>query len=206
MIEIYNILFYLITVVLLALMPGPDIIFVITQGITKGKKEAIFVSLGLGSGCIFHSALASFGVSIVFQQSEIAFNVLKIFGAFYLFYLAFMTYKNAKNTDDKKESPIKNGFKKGILMNLLNPKVILFFLAFLPQFVPNGVVDKGVYMFLLGLIFAFVSTGVFVVVSILSSFLNRVLVQQPKLMVVMNKLSALVLSVLAMVLVCAQKG
>ena len=84
MTEVQNILFYCTAVILLALMPGPDIIFVITQGITKGKKEALFTSLGLGTGCIFHASLAAFGVAVLFQRSEIAFNIL---GRFIFFIL-----------------------------------------------------------------------------------------------------------------------
>lgn len=207
MFEFSHILFYITSVILLALMPGPDIIFVITQGITKGKKEAIFTSLGLGAGCIVHSALASFGAAVIFQQSDFAFNILKYFGAIYLFYLAFMTFKSADKTivaDDKNSA--KQGYKKGILMNLLNPKVILFFLAFLPQFTPSYIVHKGLYMFILGLIFMFFSTCVFISVSIFSSYFNKYLIQNPNLMIKMNKLSAGVLGILAVILLCATKN
>ena len=205
--EFQNILFYIATVILLALMPGPDIIFVITQGITKGKKEAIFTSLGLGSGCIVHAALASFGVSVIFQQSLIAFNVLKYFGAFYLFYLAVKTYKNARKTEiAAADNSAAHGYQKGLLMNLLNPKVILFFLAFLPQFTPANVRHTGLYMFILGLIFMFFSTCVFCMVSLLSSLLNKVLVSNTKLMIRINKISAGIIGTLALILLCASKS
>lgn len=203
---LYNILFYTVSVILLALMPGPDIIFVITQGITKGKKEAIFTSLGLGTGCIVHAALASFGVAAIFKQSDFAFNILKYLGALYLFYLAYKTYKNASNKICAQKNTAKQGYKKGILMNLLNPKVILFFLAFLPQFTPSYIVHKGPYMFVLGLIFMFFSTRVFILVSIFSSYLNKYLIQKPNLMTKINKLSAAVLGVLAVILLCASKN
>ena len=161
--EFQNILFYIATVILLALMPGPDIIFVITQGITKGKKEAIFTSLGLGSGCIVHAALASFGVSVIFQQSLIAFNVLKYFGAFYLFYLAVKTYKNARKTEiAAADNSAAHGYQKGLLMNLLNPKVILFFLAFLPQFTPEMFVIPGFICLFWGLYLCFLALVFFV--------------------------------------------
>lgn len=204
--EFQNIPFYIMTVVLLALMPGPDIIFVITQGITKGKKEAIYTSLGLGSGCIVHAALASFGVSVIFQQSLIAFNILKYLGTLYLFYLAYKTYKSADKTSvlDADKSSV-HGYKKGLLMNLLNPKVILFFLAFLPQFTPANVRHTGLYMFMLGLIFMFFSTCVFCIISVLSSLLNKVLVSNAKLMTKINKISAVILGILAIILLCASK-
>lgn len=206
MVEVQNILFYIITVILLALMPGPDIIFVITQGITKGKKEALFTSFGLGTGCIFHASLAAFGAAFIFKQSEIAFNVLKYFGAFYLFYLAYKTYKNAAKTDiSKTDKGVLHGYKKGLLMNLLNPKVILFFLAFLPQFTPASVRHTGLYMFMLGIIFMVISTSVFCLVSMLSSLLNKILILKPKLMIRVNKISAVILGILAILLLLASK-
>lgn len=206
MTEVQNILFYCTAVILLALMPGPDIIFVITQGITKGKKEALFTSLGLGTGCIFHASLAAFGVAVLFQRSEIAFNILKYLGAVYLFYLAYKAYKNAAETEaPKADKSALCGYQKGLLMNLLNPKVILFFLAFLPQFTPADTPNTGLYMFMLGLIFMILSTFVFCLVSLLSSLLNRVLISNPKLMVKVNKASAVVLGVLAILLLTASK-
>ncbi len=205
--DLHNILFYIISVILLALMPGPDIIFVITQGITKGAKEALFVSLGLGTGCIIYSALASFGAAMIFQKSDLAFNILKYFGAFYLLYLAFKTYKNAHKTNTAvKNENIKYGYCKGLLMNLLNPKVILFFLAFLPQFTTANAHHKGLYMFMLGIIFMILSTSVFCVVSILSSYLNKVLMQNAKLMIKINKLSAFIIGILAIILLCTSKN
>lgn len=207
MFTLNSILIYISTVCLYALMPGPDIIFVITQGITKGKKEAIYTSLGLGFGCLVHSTLASFGVALVFQKSAVAFNTLKCFGVLYLFYLAIKTYLNAsKVNNDNTKSKFKNGFQKGLLMNLLNPKVILFFLAFLPQFVPSHINPSymGIYMFILGIIFMIISTCVFCVVSILSSFLNKILMSNTNLMVVVNKISAFILACLAIFLAFAK--
>lgn len=205
--DLHNILFYMVSVILLALMPGPDIIFVITQGVTKGAKEALFVSLGLGTGCIIHAALASFGIAIIFQKSDLAFNILKYFGVFYLLYLAFKAFKNAHKINASAENEkVKYSYCKGLLMNLLNPKVILFFLAFLPQFTPEDVADKGLYMFMLGIIFMALSTSVFCIVSILSSYLNKVLMKNTKLMIKINKFSAFILVILAIILLTAVKS
>ena len=202
-----SILFFIVTVALFGLVPGPDIIFVITQAVTKGKKEALYVSLGLTTGCMFHATLASFGVAFIFQQSALAFNALKTLGVIYLLYLAYKTFVNADKeiaaTDDNKA---KMGYFKGILMNILNPKVILFFLAFLPQFVPSNVNHISLYMFMLGVIFMLVTLVVFSLVAILASQLNTHLISKPKTMTKVNKGSAFVLGGLAILLALARQS
>ena len=202
-----SILFFIVTVALFGLVPGPDIIFVITQAVTKGKKEALYVSLGLTTGCMFHATLASFGVAFIFQQSALAFNALKTLGVIYLLYLAYKTFINADKeitaTDDSKA---KMGYFKGILMNILNPKVILFFLAFLPQFVPSNVNHISLYMFMLGVIFMLVTLVVFSLVAILASQLNTHLISKPKTMTKVNKGSAFVLGGLAILLALARQS
>lgn len=204
---ISNLLFFAVTVAIFGLVPGPDIIFVITQAITKGKKEALYVSLGLTTGCIVHATIASFGLAFIFQKSALAFNTLKSFGVIYLLYLAYKTFVNADKeitaTDDNKA---KFGYIKGILMNILNPKVILFFLAFLPQFVPSNVNHVSLYMFVLGLIFMIVTLIVFSLISILASLLNTKLLSNPKLMTKVNRGSAFVLGGLAILLATARQG
>ena len=202
-----SIFFFIITVTLFGLVPGPDIIFVITQAITKGKKESLYVSLGLTTGCMVHATLASFGVAFIFQQSILAFNALKTLGVIYLLYLAYRTFVNADKeitvTDDNKA---KMGYFKGILMNILNPKVILFFLAFLPQFVPSNIKHISLYMLMLGVIFMLVTLVVFSLVSILASQLNTYLISKPKIMIKVNKGSAFVLGSLAILLALARQN
>ncbi len=202
-----SILFFIVTVALFGLVPGPDIIFVITQAVTKGKKEALYVSLGLTTGCMFHATLASFGVAFIFQQSALAFNALKTLGVIYLLYLAYKTFVNAdKEITATDNNRAKLGYFKGILMNILNPKVILFFLAFLPQFVPSNVNHISLYMFMLGVIFMLVTLVVFCTVAILASQLNTHLISNPKMMTKVNKGSAFVLGGLAILLALARQN
>ena len=202
-----SILFFIVTVALFGLVPGPDIIFVITQAVTKGKKEALYVSLGLTTGCMFHATLASFGVAFIFQQSALAFNALKTLGVIYLLYLAYKTFINAdKEITATDENKAKLGYFKGVLMNILNPKVILFFLAFLPQFVPSNVNHISLYMFMLGVIFMLVTLVVFSLVAILASQLNTHLISKPKTMTKVNKGSAFVLGGLAILLAFARQS
>ena len=170
-----NLLGFIIASATLAVIPGPDILFVITQGITYGKKPAIMTATGLATGCIFHTTLAALGVSVIFQQSKIAFTTLKIAGALYLLYLAYCALKADNQLRINSENTSVSGFKKGILMNILNPKVIIFFLAFLPQFVSPETKHFALDMIMLGIIFAFISWTVFVICSVLSAQFNKII-------------------------------
>ena len=201
-----QLLLYITSVVVLTLIPGPDLIFLITQGLTKGKKEAVFTALGLSSGCLFHTTLAAFGVSIIFQKSEIAFNILKIAGVIYLVYIAIKTWQTAKDFEIKADNAAKAGFLKGVLMNILNPKVILFYLAFLPQFVPSNTTNICLYMFILGLIFAVVAMIILPIIAIISSELNKIFLSNKKLMVIINKIGAVTIFALALFLAFSPKN
>lgn len=192
---------YIISVIILTLLPGPDLIFLITQGLTKGRKEAVFTALGLSSGCLFHTTLAALGVSVIFQKSILAFNLLKIFGVFYLVYIAVKSFKTAENFSvPSDEVAAKSGFLKGIIMNVSNPKVILFYLAFLPQFVPSNTNNVSLYMMFLGLIFASTAVILLSVVAIVSATLNTILLSNKKMTVFINKLGACIIFGLALTL------
>jgi threonine/homoserine/homoserine lactone efflux protein len=123
---------------LMALMPGPDNIFVLTESIAKGAKNGILIAFGLNSGVLIHTLAAATGVSLILKQSELAFAIIQYAGAAYLLYLAFLAAKE-KVEPFKTQVNSSNGAIKlvrtGFIMNILNPKVSLFFIAFLPQFV-----------------------------------------------------------------------
>ena len=123
---------------LLALMPGPDNIFVLTESIAKGAKNGILIALGLNAGVLVHTLAAATGISLILKQSELAFSVIQYAGAAYLLYLAYGALMEKVTQFTGKESQIDGAFKlirTGFVMNVLNPKVSLFFIAFLPQFV-----------------------------------------------------------------------
>ncbi|MDR2099849.1 MAG: LysE family translocator [Campylobacteraceae bacterium] len=211
MIEFETFWQFLAASVFLALAPGPDILFVITQGVTRGAKAAIVLSCGLVCGVIVHTSLAALGVSVVFQTSETAFFVLKIAGAAYLFYLAYQAFvhrnelvrvetKTAKN-------PLKYGalFIRGFFMNVLNPKVILFFLALFPQFVKeqNGFV--AFQMAQLGLIFMLSAFVVFVIVGLFADKASHTLMQNPKFAKIANIATSCIFLAIAIKLAFAQR-
>ena len=165
--------------IILSLMPGPDNLFVLTESLTKGQKNGIGISIGLSLGVLVHTIFAATGLSIVIQKSAFVFSIIKYLGAAYLFYLAYMAFKEKKtelnllSTNNLKEFKIIPLIKKGFLMNILNPKVSLFFIAFLPQFIsPNGY-NITLQMIILGLLFMLQAFLVFGLISVLSSKLTK---------------------------------
>ena len=126
-----------IATILLAFSPGPDNLYVITQSLVNGTKSGIATTLGLVSGCIIHTTLLAFGVSAIISASYGLFYILKVIGAFYLLYLAYQVFKSETtlklDASITKKTPFKL-FKQGVLMNLMNPKILIFFLAFFPGF------------------------------------------------------------------------
>ena len=169
---------------LLTIMPGPDIIYVLVQSLTNGKKYGIVTSLGLVSGILIHTSLVAFGVSAIIKQSENVFLGIKLFGAFYLLYLAYQTFKSEEelvfSTKAAKKSLLKL-FKQGFIMNVLNPKVSIFFLAFFPGFLYSSTQSTVVQFYVLGGLFMLQALLIFSMVSILSGSFAVYLKKHPKL-------------------------
>jgi threonine/homoserine/homoserine lactone efflux protein len=158
MIDSSTLLLFLSASVVLTLAPGPDIIFLIAQGVSKGRRAGFSTAMGLASGCLIHTLGAALGVSVIFRTSALAFQGLKIAGVLYLLYLAWKTVRTPASEagDTSPEAVPFNGralFVRGVLMNLLNPKVALFFLAFLPQFASPERGPIWMQMVLLGVVF-----------------------------------------------------
>jgi len=189
-----NIIGFLGASVLLTLMPGPDIIFVITQSISQGKKAGILTALGLSTGIIVHTTAASLGISLILYESATAFNILKYLGAAYLIFLGIQAIlernKNNFKLGNSSSQDYKKLFKKGILMNILNPKVSLFFLAFLPQFVSSNSKNPSLEMMFLGLIFMIQGVIIFSIISILAERLSEKLMKNPKISKTVNWIKA----------------
>lgn len=164
----------------LALLPGPDILFVLAQSVTRGFRPAFAVSLGLFSGLFVHTAAVALGVAALVAASPVLFKVIKILGALYLVFLGISALRAtpapaAGTPIENAQEPFAFGkfYRRGIIMNLLNPKVIIFFLSFLPGFVPAGSQHIGWQLVELGLGFALVSLVVFGLVSVFGGWLNK---------------------------------
>ena len=185
--------------VVLSLVPGPDNIFVMSHSALKGWRIGFYTTLGLCTGLIGHTVLVAIGVSVIFQTSAIAFNGLKIIGAFYLLYLAWLSVQNKElnlgGTD--KDSTNRSYYFTGVIMNLTNPKVALFFLVFLPQFVNTSNNNITLQIFLLGLLFILSALCVFTSIAYLASFLEDILKKSKTVNKNLNILAALIYFALA---------
>ena len=171
--DIETLLTFTLASLSLTISPGPDILYVISKSIVQGKKAAILTSLGLTSGLVIHTFLIAFGLSIIISESEYILNSIKIIGVFYFIYLIIKVIQNRKTDDEtKKDLHNINYFKRGLIMNLLNPKVGLFFIAFFPGFLFHSELSNQVQFLILGLIFWLQASIVFLLVSVFASKLN----------------------------------
>ncbi len=182
--DFQTIISFLIASSLLTIMPGPDIIYVLLQSISNGKKYGIITALGLVSGIIVHTTLIALGVSEMVKQSENIYLAIKIFGAFYLFYLAYKVYKAPASIEIPENELVKENFttlfKRGFFMNVLNPKVGLFFLAFFPGFINLHNRNTILQIYTLGFLFMLQALVIFSFVSILADKMTSFLRENKK--------------------------
>ena len=166
-----QILLFFISSLALTLMPGPDILFVINQSL-EDKKSGLLVSLGLCSGLIVHTLVLALGLSAIIEQNDNVIIFFKYFGSFYLFYLAFQEFKKDRiSTERQKE----NFYLRGVYMNLINPKVLIFFLAYFPNFLFSDTISIPYQFIILGAIFILQALIVFSTVSLISNRLTSIL-------------------------------
>lgn len=165
----------------LAIAPGPDNIYVLTQALANGTKSGIATTAGLISGCIVHTTLLAFGVSAILTASEKIFYGIKVFGACYLLYLAYQVYKSDAAISLSNQAAKKSYyqlFKTGVFMNLVNPKVMIFFLAFFPGFLWDKDEDTVMQFYILGFLFMVISFMVFSSIAVLAGRISKILMQQ----------------------------
>lgn len=194
--------------VLLGLAPGPDNIFVLTQSALRGKIAGLLVTLGLCTGLVVHTTAVAFGVAVIFQASAVAFTVLKLCGAGYLLYLAWQAFRAASESiAGKKNSGLSCAklYRRGIIMNVTNPKVSIFFLAFLPQFADPIRGSLTVQMLLLGGVFIVSTIIVFGSIALLAGTIGPWLNRSPKTQLVMNRVAGVVFVGLALKLVTVKQ-
>lgn len=168
---------FVLSSLVLTISPGPDIIYVISQSLVRGKKAAIITSIGLTTGLLFHTFFVVIGLSLLVSENENIFFLLRISGFLYFVYLAFMVFLKRKNKIDVKSNEFENisFFKKGLMMNLLNPKVSLFFIALFPGFIFSDNLNLQLQFLILGLIFWFQANLIFIFVSMFSNKISNLI-------------------------------
>jgi threonine/homoserine/homoserine lactone efflux protein len=195
---------------LLAVAPGPDNLFVLVQSAAQGRFAGILVVLGLCTGLVVHTALLTLGLAAVFAASPIAFTVLKFIGAAYLLYLAWGAWRAPATQigDAAPRVPARSArwlFIRGIVMNLTNPKVVLFFLAFLPQFVSPTAGPVALQLAWFGLLFIIATLFAFSLIAWMAGFLGEMLRRSARMQILLNRAAACVFLGLAVRLVMSQQ-
>ena len=167
---------FVIAVSLLAISPGPDNIFVLMQSVIYGKKYGLATISGLMTGCIVHTIFLAVGISAIIKNNSNLFFAIKLFGALYLLFLAYKVYNSSSEISFSADKIEKKSsfqlFKIGFIMNVLNPKVTIFFLALFPGFLFTETLPLSLQFFILGALFILVSFIVFSIIAILGGTIS----------------------------------
>jgi threonine/homoserine/homoserine lactone efflux protein len=208
MISTELLLAFLAASVLITLAPGPDNAMVLSLGISRGRDAGIGFGIGCALGCFIHTLWATLGIGAVVQGSDATFTTLKMAGAAYLVYLALMAWRHAGNSGlidlDKGNEPLAVHIRRGFIANAVNPKVALFFIAYLPQFVDPARGPVWPQMLLLGVVFAVQTTLIFGGLGWFSGSIGARLQRQPKLGLWLDRGTALLFVGIALRLAFAE--
>ncbi len=176
MLNISNLTLFCIAAIILIITPGPDMLYVIARSIGQGKVAGVVSAVGVCVGVLVHILAATIGLSALLMTSAVAYNIIKYAGATYLIYLGIRTILNHERQNTLRTSQkisLKTTFSQGVLSSVLNPKLALFFLAFLPQFVDSTQGRIALQIFILGLIFVTMAIVWLVAVALLTSYLGN---------------------------------
>lgn len=174
---------FLVTSLIVVLIPGTGVVFTVSTGLLQGRKAAVFAALGCTAGIVPHLLATVLGLAALMHASALAFQLLKYAGVAYLLYLAYATWKD-KTAFRVHETGARarpgSLVVKAILLNLLNPKLTLFFLAFLPQFVDHGARSPLAQLLLLSAVFMAMTLAIFVVYGVLADTFRRAVIESPR--------------------------
>lgn len=194
MFGIINFESFLIAGLIMNLTPGADTMYILGRSIAQGKKAGVLSAFGISTGAIFHIIFATLGLSIILAKSAIAFEIVKYLGAVYLMFLGLKTM--LKKADGKFELTNENevvNYRKiyfsGVLTNILNPKVALFFLAFLPQFIDPNYVQSSLPFLILGLTFLLTGTIWCLILALFASKLSDRIRKNYKIKIWLDKIT-----------------
>ncbi len=208
MIDNNVLLAFFTTSLILALSPGPDNLFVMAQSARTGRKSGLFVTLGLATGLIGHTVAVAFGLAAILRASSLAFTILKFIGAAYLLYLAWQAFRAGAATANKGDVEVFSRgslYRRGIIMNLTNPKVSLFFMAFLPQFADPRHGSMMLQFFQLGAVFIMATILVFSVISFIAGGVGEKFSNSPLAQKIVNRTASAVFIGLAVKLALSER-
>ena len=177
---------FLITSLIVVLIPGTGVLFTISTGLTQGRRASVYAALGCTAGIVPHLLATILGLAAVMHASALAFSLLKWAGVAYLLYLAWLTWsdKSAFSVEGAPAGASAGGLMvKAFLLNILNPKLTIFFLAFLPQFIDPAAAAHGgalAQMLLLSAVFMAMTLAVFIVYGLLAHAFRRAVIESPR--------------------------
>jgi len=191
MFGIHNYLLFLAAGIMLNLTPGIDTMYIVSRSISQGKKAGLYSAAGISSGTVVHTLLAAFGLSYILAKSILAFNMIKTAGAIYLLYLGVKMIRSRHGAlPDQLPEPmaLHKIYVQGIVTNVTNPKVALFFLAFLPQFIDIRV-HSPIPFILLGMTFVTTGFAWCVVISCFAAYATERLRSKPRVEIWLNRIT-----------------
>lgn len=174
---------FLITSLVVVLIPGTGVVFTVSTGVLQGRKASVFAAIGCTAGIVPHLLATVLGLAAVMHTSALAFQALKFAGVAYLFYLAYATWRDKAAfviSDAPAASSAVRLMTKAFLLNILNPKLTIFFLAFLPQFVEPGTASPLAQLFVLSGIFMAMTFVVFVIYGFLAHGFRKAVIESPR--------------------------
>ena len=192
----------------LALSPGPDNLYLATLTVRSGKVAGFSFLIGLLSGCLIHTALLAFGLSQLIIINDLFFKIIKYLGVFYLLFLSYSSYKSdiLIYNIEKKNDEIQKIFIRGVLMNLLNPKVLLFFTMFFPNFIYSETFSFKFQILSLGMIFIVITFFVFVFIILFSNFVYKKLYSNDDFKIYAKYFNILVLLFIALLILLTENN
>lgn len=188
---------FLMTGIIINITPGTDTIYIMSRSVSQGRLAGVYSVLGVSTGVLFHTMLSAFGLSIILTQSVVLFTAIKVIGAAYLIYLGLRMLWQKGSAFNKKVPqsellPLRKIYIQGVMSNVLNPKVALFFISLLPQFVAADNPYGPIPFLILG--FAFTITGTIwcLIIAYFSSIATTKLRENPRIENVMNKVTGII--------------
>ncbi|MFI8492626.1 LysE family translocator [Peribacillus butanolivorans] len=186
---------FLLTAFLMNITPGTDTMYIVSKSVSQGRKAGIYSVLGISTGSLVHTFLAAVGLSVILTTSVVLFTAIKILGAAYLIYLGVkMLFQSSSNMklSATKDLSIKKIYMQGFITNVANPKVALFFISFLPQFIATDNSYGPFPFIILGLSFVMTGTIWCLIVANFSSYITKKLRNNSKIEYLLNKLTGII--------------